>query len=110
MRRQADNRTILETGYSARDNAKAWRKHSAESRQRLDISVSYDGYTSRPDVKLVGVSNTVRCRDTLNINWAFKLQSMTGASSELRAGMWSDLSQNVQRGTTFRPGTLCTSG
>jgi hypothetical protein len=90
----------------------AWRKHSADQRERCVISSDFSGWTSRPGIKLTGVPTLPRALDRLNIMWATRLNEMkVGDTSErLRRDLWVDLSQNPHRGSAAgTPGTLCAS-
>jgi hypothetical protein len=104
--------------YAGRDAQKVWRQKSAASRSMNEVSSDFDGWTSRPDVKLRGVPRMSRAKNTLNVQWARRLGSAraTATSLELRENLWCDLSQCVARktaaaGSSFGlPGILCTSG
>ncbi len=76
------------------------------------MSTGYQGYTTRPEVKLVGVPQLPRHLDKLNLVWGIRLKGRlpNESSADLKRGLWCDVSQNVHRGSQLGlGGTLTTS-
>ncbi len=96
-----------------------WKSDGASARTNIGISSGFTGYTSRPDVRLIGVPALPRLHEALNLAWAKQMLVIANplaTTSDLQKNFWFDVSQGVGRKltsslTTFgRPGTLCNGG
>ncbi len=97
---------------------RAWRKHTRGVKDKYNIVdiTAKSPYTSRPEVKLLGMPRTDRFLDAVNTYWGIKLIKAVAAnkgysSSDLRSGLWLDVSQSIHRTASHLggPGVLTTS-
>ena len=77
-----------------------WPGHSAATRTLYGIPLQWEPWTSRPDIRLRGISGTnARGRDLVNVAWAWRLKQFPDASLEdLTRDFYVDLSQSVHFG------------
>jgi len=99
--------------YENKAQHRRWKSHSASTKNIAGLAQDTKPYTSRPDIKLLGVPEVPRVRDMIDVHWSLRLQATKGtawSSKKLRQGLWLDLSQNVHWGrsaTQGLGGTLC---
>jgi len=111
---QGDIDKELSNEYSTQSALRNWRKHRAKLAQDLGITAEYSGYTSRHDVKLVGVPKLATAHTVLNFAWAKRMQEFedrpTTPSSEMRRGLFANLSQSlIWHFSSVGGSTLCAS-
>jgi len=76
-----------------------WKTHSAAMRAKHQIPASATPWTRRGGVQLTGCPSTARVRDLLDVIWAaaMKQSPRFTTSTTLRKGLWSDISQDIER-------------
>jgi hypothetical protein len=112
---QASDSTKANLVYEAREKQREWRKNSNSVKQKHGLPPDYQGFTTRDDVTLSGVPRTPRFLDAIDTFWGIKVLGTLRAvpavtSAQLKEGLWLDLSQQVHRLKSGKPGGLCTSG
>jgi len=89
-----------------------WRKSSANVRSTIGVSADFRGWSSRPDISLIGIPKTPRVLDLLDIGWAIQLAKFgppgSVTSTQARRGLWANVTQTVQRKPFGPPGCLAT--
>jgi len=82
-----------------RPDLEIWRRHSSRTRTDLGAPRRSFEWTSKPHLRLVGVPESERQRDLLDVAWISRLKEATPSETEvdLRKGFWCDLSQSVLR-------------
>jgi hypothetical protein len=98
--------------YGAREGMKQWRMNSNTLKQKHGLN-EYTGYTKRPEVKLSGVPQVPRLLDALDTFWGVRVMDAKDrmpppTSAQLKKNLWLDLSQQIHRLHSGKPGVLCT--
>jgi hypothetical protein len=103
---------LKESFYQASETYSEWRKHSGAMRTAAGVSASFAGWSSRPEVKLVGFPKSERSMDCLDVAWAFQLtRAQRGSTTDsLTANFWVNVSQGVDRKPWGTPGCLLSNG
>ena len=87
-----------------------WQMHSADVRGTLQLPATATPYTGKSEISFGGHTMNQRQRDLLDCAFAARRSDMpdTSTSTELRAGLWCDISQAVQRRPWgLRPPSIC---
>jgi hypothetical protein len=110
---QVENKTQFRFTYAGRELDKEWRKHMNSIRNTYELSTEYEGYTKKPDIRLCGVPRIPRVLGAIDTFWGIKakLANKGGkvvGNHQLKEGLWLDVSQQVHRLHSGRPGVLCT--
>ncbi len=100
--------------YASRDATRGWRVRGNNMKQKCEVTAEYTGYTTRPELKLSGVSQHPRHYDALNALWGMKCNAHAAGgriptSKQVKEGLWIDLSQNLDRAASGNKSALCTS-
>jgi hypothetical protein len=75
------------------------------------VSASFNGWTRRKDVHLVGFPKTDRALDVVDVAWAARMAKMPRASpSDMKRGYWVNVAQQVHRRPWGGPGCLTAGG
>ena len=90
---------VKEAGGLHSQDYSAWRTHSGKLRAAHNIPPTAKPWTTRRGIALDGVASTLRVHDVLDVFWGVVVNRApkTMSVSEVRSGLWCDVSQAVQR-------------
>ncbi len=97
------------------ETSKKWRRKTVSLKNQYEVDTRYSGYTTRPEIELCGIPTSDRFRDAINSFWVIQMalaadKGHVPASIDLRRNLWLDVSQEISRLHSGKPGALCSSG